>query len=99
VTLSATGQPQRIGGRHLLTGTVEIQRDLSRNIALATFVDFGNALNRFGDPLAWSTGVGIRWLLPGITLGLDIAQAVRAPGYDRLPGPRLHVNISPRSVK
>jgi len=99
VTLSASGQQQRIGGRHLVTGTVEIQRDLSRNIALATFVDFGNALNRFADPLAWSTGLGIRWLLPGITLGVDIAQAVRAPGFASLPGPRLHVNISPRSVK
>jgi translocation and assembly module TamA len=99
VTLSSTGQQQRIGGRHLITGTLEVQRDISRGIALATFVDFGNALNRFQDPLAWSTGLGIRWLLPGITLGLDVAQAVRAPGYDKLPGPRLHVNISPRSVK
>jgi outer membrane translocation and assembly module TamA len=72
---------------------------VSRNIALATFIDIGNALNTFSDPLAWSTGLGIRWLLPGITLGLDVAQAVRAPGYDKRPGPRLHVNISTRSVK
>ncbi len=100
VTLSpTTGQPQRVGGRHLLTGTVEIQRSLPRNLAVAAFADFGNSLNSFGDPLAWSGGLGIRWLLPGITLGLDVAQAVRAPGYDKLPGPRLHVNISPRSVK
>lgn len=99
VTLSASGQPQRIGGRHLVTGTIEIQRSLPRSIALAAFVDFGNALNRFGDPLAWSAGLGFRWRLPGITLGLDVAQAMRAPGYDSLPGPRLHVNISPRSVK
>jgi translocation and assembly module TamA len=99
VTLTSTGTPQRIGGRYLIAGTVELQRDLTRNLALASFVDFGNALNNFNDPLAWSGGVGVRWLLPGITLGLDVAQAVRAPGFASLPGPRLHVNISPRSVK
>jgi translocation and assembly module TamA len=99
VTYTATGTPQRVGGRYLVTGTFELQRDLPRSLQVATFVDFGNALNVFSDPLAWSAGVGVRWLLPGITVGLDIAQALRAPGFDHLPGPRLHVNISPRSVK
>ena len=94
-----TGQAQRVGGRHLLTGTLELQRVLPHNLAIAGFTDFGNALNEFSDPLAFSVGIGVRWLLPGITLGLDVAQAVRAPGFDHLPGPRLHVNISPRSVK
>ena len=99
VTYTASGEAQRVGGRHLLTGTLELQRALPHNLAVAGFTDFGNALNRFSDPLALSVGVGVRWLLPGITLGLDVAQAVRAPGYDTLPGPRLHVNISPRSVR
>ena len=99
VTYTASGTPQRVGGRYLVTGTFELQRDLPRSLQVATFVDFGNALNVFSDPLAWSAGVGVRWLLPGITVGLDVAQALRAPGFDHLPGPRLHVNISPRSVK
>ena len=60
------------------------------------FFDFGNAFNRFGDPLAYSVGIGMRWRLPVVTVGIDIAQALKAPGYARLPGPRVHLNISPR---
>jgi translocation and assembly module TamA len=91
----APGQPpERVGGKHLLVGSVEVQRDLPKRLALAAFTDFGNAIDRFSDPLAYSVGVGLRWRLPGLTLGLDIAKAVHAPGFDSLPGPRLHLNIS-----
>jgi translocation and assembly module TamA len=86
----------RNGGRHLLTGTVELERDLPRNFGVAAFTDFGNAFNRFGDPLAVSVGLGFRWRLPVVTVGIDIAKALRAPGFPSLPGPRLHLNISPR---
>ncbi len=86
----------RTGGRNLLTGTVEVIRDLPHSFGIAAFTDFGNAFNRFGDPLAVSVGVGFRWRLPVVTVGFDVAQAVRAPGFDPLPGPRLHLNISPQ---
>lgn len=92
--IPGTGGVERVGGRHLVTGTVELQRDLPRSLALAGFFDFGNAVDYFGDPLAYSVGAGLRWRLPGLTLGLDVGQALRAPGYDKLPGPRLHLNIS-----
>jgi translocation and assembly module TamA len=87
---------QRVGGRHLLTGTLEIERDLPRKFGVAAFVDAGNAFNRIGDPLAYSVGLGLRWRLPVVTVGLDVAKAVHAPGYPDLPGPRIHLNISPR---
>jgi translocation and assembly module TamA len=87
---------QRIGGRHLLTGTVEFERDLPRNLGVAVFSDFGNALDRLDDKLAISVGVGFRWRLPVVTVGIDVAKALHAPGFDALPGPRLHLNISPR---
>ncbi len=99
------GQPydrfvsQRIGGRHLFAGTVEFERDLPHNLGLAAFTDFGNAFDRVSklqDILAVSVGVGFRWRLPVVTVGIDVAKAVRAPGFDSLPGPRLHLNISPR---
>ncbi len=87
---------QRIGGRHLLTGTIEFERDLPHNLGIAAFTDFGNALDRLGDPLAVSVGLGFRWRLSVVTVGVDVAKALHAPGFDSLPGPRLHLNISPR---
>jgi translocation and assembly module TamA len=86
----------KVGGRHLITGTVEFERDLPRSLGVAAFFDFGNAIDRFGDPLAYSAGLGFRWRLPGVTLGIDVAQALKAPGFEQLPGPRIHLNISPR---
>ena len=78
------GQPVKPGGRDLLTGTVEIERDLPRNFGVAAFFDGGNAMDHFSDPLAYSVGLGFRLRLPVVTVGLDVAQALRAPGFDRL---------------
>jgi translocation and assembly module TamA len=91
-----TGVPVKVGGRDLATGTVELERDLPRNLGIAVFVDGGNAIDHFSDPLAWSTGIGFRLRLPVVTVGIDVAQPLRAPGFPSLPGPRLELNISPR---
>ncbi|HEY5020734.1 MAG TPA: POTRA domain-containing protein, partial [Steroidobacteraceae bacterium] len=96
VKLSPAGVPVRPGGRDLITGTIELERDLPRNFGVALFVDGGNAVDRFSDPLAYSVGLGFRLRLPVVTVGIDIAQALRAPGFNGLPGPRLHLNISPK---
>lgn len=85
-------QSVKVGGKHLLTGTVEVVRDLPRNLGVAVFTDFGNAFDRFGDPLEYSAGLGIRWRLPVVTLGIDVAQPLSEPGA----GPRLHINFSPK---
>jgi translocation and assembly module TamA len=92
-----------VGGRHIATGSVELVRDLPRNTGIAAFMDFGNAFDHFGDPLAYSAGLGFRWRLPGVTLGIDIAKSISAPGFvnepdkrGRLPGPRFHLNIAQR---
>ena len=90
------GVAAKVGGRDLLTGTVEIERDLPRNLGAAVFFDGGNAADRFNAPLAYSVGVGLRLRLPVVTVGVDVAQALRAPGFPSLPGPRLHLNISPK---
>ena len=89
----------RAGGRHLLAGTLEFEHDLPRNFGVAVFTDFGNAFDRFSsfqNILAVSVGVGFRWRLPVVTVGIDVAKPLRAPGFDSIPGPRLHLNISPR---
>jgi translocation and assembly module TamA len=101
----------KVGGRHLLTATAEVIRDLPRNFGVAAFVDVGNAFDDFGDPLQYSAGIGLRLRLPVVTLGIDIAQpltnpACRSirpdprcgiePGFDNTAGPRLHLNFSPK---
>jgi translocation and assembly module TamA len=96
LTVLPSGVVVRVGGRHLVTGSVELSRDLPRNTGIAGFFDVGNAIDRFGDPLAYSAGLGFRWRLPGVTFGVDVAQALRAPGYDKLPGLRVHLNITQR---
>lgn len=86
-----TGQTVKDGGKDLITGTVEIIRDLPHNFGVATFFDYGNAFNHFGDPLQYSAGVGFRVRLPVVTLGIDIAQPLSTNA-----GPRLHINFSPK---
>jgi len=81
----------KVGGRHLLTGTVELQRNLPRNLVAAVFVDAGNAFNKFGDPLAYSAGIGLRYRLPFLSIGLDVAQSISDPRLD----PRFHINFTP----
>jgi len=78
------------GGRHLLTGSVELVRDLPRNFGVATFVDAGNAFNHFGDRVEYSAGVGFRYRVSVLSLGFDIAKPLSTNGKYRL-----HLNISP----
>jgi translocation and assembly module TamA len=81
----------KIGGRHLLTGTLELQRSLPRNFVAAVFVDAGNAFDKFGDPLEYSAGVGLRYRLPFLMVGLDVAQSIS----DTSRSPRFHINFTP----
>jgi translocation and assembly module TamA len=81
----------KTGGKDVATGTVEIIRDLPRNLGVATFIDYGNAFNGFGPQLEYSVGVGLRVRLPVMTLGIDIAQPLSVNA-----GPRLHINFSPK---
>lgn len=101
----------KVGARHLATGTLEVIRDLPRNLGIAAFVDVGNAFDSFGDPVQYSIGIGVRFRLPIVTLGIDIAQPLTnpvcrsanpdprcnlEPGFDKRSGPRLHFNFSPK---
>jgi len=80
----------RTGGKHLAVGSVEIERDLPKNFAVALFTDVGNAFNRFGDPMEYSAGIGVRYKLPFVGFGIDVAQPLSRSG-----SPRLHINVSP----
>ncbi len=78
-----------IGGRNLLTGSVEIERTLPRNFGVAAFYDIGNAFDHFGDSLESSAGIGVRYHIAVASLGVDLAQPLSVSG-----SPRLHLYIS-----
>jgi translocation and assembly module TamA len=78
------------GGEHKLVASVELERDFPRNFRGAVFFDTGNAFNDWSTPLEYSIGIGVRWRLPMLMIGLDVAQALSES--DRRP--RLHLNIT-----
>jgi translocation and assembly module TamA len=93
----------KVGGKDVITGTVEVIRDLPKNLGIATFFDYGNAFDHFGTHLAYSVGIGLRVRLPVLTLGVDIAQPLYEPcqppatfGNCTPNSPRLHLNFSPK---
>jgi translocation and assembly module TamA len=97
--LDEDGDPtfQKVGGKHLFTASVELIRDLPKNLAIAVFSDAGNAFDNFGDPLMYSVGIGVRLRLPIVSVGIDVAQGLTTPAGDtNRPGPRLHLNFSPK---
>jgi translocation and assembly module TamA len=92
--IGLNGEPEtqtiRVGGKDIFTGTVEVERDLPRNFGVAVFGDYGNAFDRFTDPLEYSVGFGVRYRLPVLTMGIDIAQPLSRPGA----GPRLNIDFA-----
>ncbi|HXS26969.1 MAG TPA: POTRA domain-containing protein [Steroidobacteraceae bacterium] len=90
----------KVGGRDVLTGSVEVVRDIGRSFGVAVFSDFGNAFDTFGrspNPLyqhflEYSAGLGFRWRLPVITVGVDVAQPLSRPGA----GPRFDIFFGPK---
>lgn len=79
-----------VGGENMLVGSIELERDLPKNFRGAVFFDTGNAFNSWSTPLEYSVGVGVRWKLPMLLIGFDVAQALSEPGMS----PRLHLNIT-----
>jgi Outer membrane protein len=89
--LSPQEDGKSVGGKNLLTGTIEVTRDLPRNFGIATFFDIGNAFDDFKEPgLEYSVGVGARYNIAVASFGVDVAQPLSEPGS----GPRLHLYIS-----
>ena len=79
-----------VGGKHKLVGSIELERDLPHDLRGAVFFDTGNAFDDWNTPLEYSVGVGIRFKLPMLLIGVDVAQALSEPDKK----PRLHLNIT-----
>jgi len=66
-----------IGGRHLLTGSVEYEIPLFGKWSAAAFVDSGNAYDAIDDfDPKTGVGLGIRWRSPIGPIRVDIAHPV-----------------------
>jgi translocation and assembly module TamA len=82
-------QGNRIGGKNLATGSIELERRLPNNFGAAVFFDAGNAFMHFGDPLEYSAGIGARYHIAVASLGVALAQPLSRSG-----NPRLHLYIA-----
>jgi len=80
-----------IGGKYLLTGTVEYELRLNQDWSWAVFADGGNAVNDFRTPMKQGSGTGVRWQTPVGPLRFDIAWAITEPDNPW----RIHINIGP----
>ncbi|MGH7996039.1 MAG: autotransporter assembly complex protein TamA, partial [Opitutaceae bacterium] len=98
----------KAGGKDVITGTVEIDRDLPRNFGVAAFFDYGNAFDHLGEQCGPEADVSpprqeCHGLLQyGAGLGFRIRLPVLTLGVDigeplSQPGsPRLYINFSPK---
>lgn len=82
----------RVGGRYLVVGSLEYQYPLLERWRLATFVDHGNAIDGFSDPLKTGVGIGVRWVSPVGPIRLDLAHAL---DQDEGSGFRIHFSMGP----
>ncbi|MBK8162968.1 MAG: outer membrane protein assembly factor [Gammaproteobacteria bacterium] len=80
-----------IGGRHLLVGSVEIEREVRSDFALAAFLDAGNAFDSGDFDIVRGSGFGLRWRTPIGAIRLDLAQALDKEGRPW----RLHLTVGP----
>jgi translocation and assembly module TamA len=73
-----------VGGKHLLVGSIELERALGTNWGVAVFYDTGNAFDDFDSlNLAQGAGVGVRYYTPVGPVRLDLARqlGVSDPRY------------------
>ncbi len=77
-----------VGGRYLVTGSVEAIQWITKQWGAAAFVDFGNAANTI-DALkpVYGYGLGVRWNSPIGPVGADVAYGEAVKEY------RLHFNL------
>ena len=79
-----------IGGRYLLTGSIEFEHALNDKWGVALFYDIGNAIDDFGDELERGAGFGVRWKSPVGPVRVDLANSISDD-----QSWRLHINIGP----
>ncbi|MCQ8877676.1 autotransporter assembly complex protein TamA [Pseudoalteromonas shioyasakiensis] len=80
-----------IGGKYLLSGTVEYNYQFAQSWRLALFVDSGTATNDFSDRVEVGAGFGIRYLTPVGPVRVDHAWGLTKESKST----RLSITIGP----
>ncbi len=73
----ANDEGASIGGRYLISGSIEGDYFFTRKYGIAAFFDHGNAVNSIDDPLESSFGLGFRYRTPVGVLRIDVARPMR----------------------
>lgn len=81
-----------IGGRYLITGSLQYEYRFLKKWSFAVFSDFGNAFNHFNDfKPEYSVGFGVHWLSPVGQIRVDLATGISR----NHPPIRLHIIVGP----
>jgi translocation and assembly module TamA len=79
-----------VGGKHLLVGSIELERAIGKDWGIAAFYDAGNAFNTFSQmDLVQAVGLGGRYYTPVGPIRLDIARQIGVSN----PGFRVHLTL------
>jgi translocation and assembly module TamA len=77
------------GGSNLAVFSVEFDRQVAGNWAVAGFVDTGSAFNGKDAEFKTGIGIGIRWYSPLGPIRIDVAHPLDDPDRDL----RLHITL------
>ncbi len=80
-----------IGGKYLMSGTMEYNYQFAKNWRAALFVDSGTATNDFSDRVEVGAGFGLRYLTPVGPIRIDHAWGVTKESKST----RLSITIGP----
>jgi translocation and assembly module TamA len=79
-----------VGGTQLLTGTIELERELFTSWGVSLFYDTGNTFSTFADiSLYRGAGVGLHYFTPVGALNLSVARPL---GVEH-PSTRIHFTV------
>jgi translocation and assembly module TamA len=84
-------QGQVIGGKNLLTGSVEFERMFTPEWGAAVFVDAGDAFSANDFRARAGVGAGVRWRSPVGLVRVDVAHGID----DADNAVQFHINIGP----
>lgn len=82
---------ESIGGKYLVTSSIEYAYSIADNWRIAAFVDAGKAANDISDSLAYGIGPGVHWLSPIGPVRLYLARGLSKQGNDW----RIHIILGP----